>query len=85
MGADRVRFERLEKRDDSIIEMLDLLLPDEFSLAEIALKCGKHRDTIRKYLQENFLEGEDYRLTAKGGKIYIARDAALSITRHYAK
>ena len=74
-----------ELKADSIIDMLDVVLPEEFSLAEIADVCKKNKKTIHNYLVSNFLEGDGYRLTDKGGKIYVARDAALSIRRHYAK
>lgn len=74
-----------EHKADSIISALGMFLPDEFSLAEIADVCGKHKRTVHNYLAANYLEGRDYRMTEKGGKIYVAREAALSIRRHYAK
>lgn len=74
-----------EHKADSIIDALGMFLPEEFSLTEIAEACGKHKRTVHNHLAANYLEGRDYRLTEKGGKIYVARDAALSIRRHYAK
>lgn len=68
-----------------LLDNLALWLPSEFSLAEIAVKCGKHKDTIRKYLQSNFREGIDYTYTSNGGKIFVARDTALHIGEHYDK
>jgi hypothetical protein len=74
-----------ELKADSIINALHVFLPEEFSLAEIADACKKHKRTVHNHLASNYLEGVHYRLTEKGGKIYVARDAALSIRRHYAK
>jgi len=71
------------KQEIFLLDNLALWLPSEFSLAEIAEKCGKHKDTIRKYLQSNFREGEDYTYTPNGGKIIVARDTALHIGEHY--
>ena len=80
-----VRLERMETGLENILDFLELVLPSEFSLSELSDVCGKTRDTLRKYLISNYREDEDYRLTEKGGKIYVARAAALEIRRHYVK
>jgi len=78
-----LEVERLEKALYSLIDNMDMLMPSEFSLGELALKCGVHKDTIAKHLKSNFLENKDFRYTGKGGKIWVAREAALEIRRYY--
>lgn len=75
----------LESKGLNIIDNLDLLLPEDIDLSYLAGLCGKGRDTIRKYLITNFIDGEDYFQKVEGGKIYVARAAALDIRRHYVK
>jgi len=82
MSSD-LEVERLEKALYSLIDNMDMLMPNEFSLGELALKCGVHKDTIAKHLKANFLENKDFRYTGKGGKIWVAREAALKIRRYY--
>ncbi|DAB40303.1 MAG TPA: hypothetical protein CFH81_08900 [Sulfurovum sp. UBA12169] len=85
VGPDINNNSPIEFRLDSIIDHLGDLIEHEFSISHVARLCGKHKDTIRNFLLQNYAEGKGYRLSPKGGKIYIARDAALSIRRHYAK
>ena len=80
-----VRLERAEKNTQSMLDMLELLLPMEFSLGELSLMCGKSRDTIRKHLYTNYVDGRGYHQKSEHGKIYVARSAALEIRRHYVK
>ena len=73
----------LEGRGISIIDNLDLLLPEDVTLDFLCGVCGKSRDTLRKYLVKNYVDGEGYHQKVKGGKLYVARAAALEIRRRY--
>ena len=75
----------LEDKDMSIIDNLDLLLPEEMELSGLAGLCSKSRDTIRKHLRAKYVENKDYHQKTKGGKIYVDRDVALEIRGHYVK
>ena len=75
----------MESRGISIIDNLDLLLPEDITLSFLSGVCNKNRDTLRKYLVKNYVDGRDYHQKVKGGKLYVARAAALEIRRHYVK
>jgi len=75
----------LEGKGISVIDNLDLLLPEDITLDFLCGVCGKGRDTLRKYLIRNYVDGRDYHQKVKGGKLYVARAAALEIRSHYVK
>ena len=82
---DILRIEDMESRGISIIDNLDLLLPEDIPLDFLSGVCNKSRDTLRKYLVRNYVDGEGYHQKVKGGKLYVARAAALEIRRHYVR
>jgi len=53
------------------------------SLSDVSYEIGKNRDTIRKYLKNNFEPEVDFKHI--GGKIFLSRDALFLIRRHYEK
>ena len=67
------------------LDELVVMQPLEYELGELSRICGKSRDTLRKYLISNYIDGVDYHQKRKHGKLYVARDAALEIRRHYVK
>jgi predicted transcriptional regulator len=65
------------------ISVIKIVLPNWFSLGDIAKEIGKSRDTIRKYLKANFEPDVDFK--KDGGKLYISRDALFLVRKHYEK
>lgn len=80
-----VEMERLETRVESILDHLELFLPIDLSLPDLAARVGKSPDTLRKHLYTHYRENIDYKQPKKNGKIYVARHAALAIKEKYAK
>ena len=80
-----LKIMEIEGKGLSIMDNLDLLLPEDITLSYLAGLCFKGRDTIRKYLLANYIENEGYYQNVKGGTIYVARAAALEIRSHYVK
>ena len=76
-------LEQLSQTIKSLIDSLELFLPAEFSLNELAQRLNVHKDTIAKHLKANYLESKDYRYTSKNGKIFVARETALKIKDYY--
>ena len=80
-----IETERLETDLKNILDHLELFLPMDLSLTDLAARLGKRPDTLRKHLYTHYKEGTDYKQPAKNGKIYIARHAALEIKECYVK
>ena len=77
------QIRRHEMNIVSILDHLDMLLPTEFGINDLAQRCNKHRDTIAKHLKQHYVDGVDYWYSTKGGKIWVARGAAMRIKDHY--
>jgi len=69
----------LELKNDilEIKTLLNIMLPKEFSILDIARRTGKSKEAIRKYLQNHFEPEVDYFM--KNGKIIVERDVAIKI------
>jgi len=59
------------------------MMPKWISLSDVSYEIGKNRDTIRKYLKNNFEPEVDFKHI--GGKIFLSRDVLFLIRRHYEK
>jgi len=77
-------IEKLEEKGLSIIEHLNLILPEVVTIAYLSVLTGKDKSTIKGYLFRNFREGKDYFQRVKNGKIYVVRAAAVAIRDYYA-
>ena len=65
------------------IEKLSTIIPSWISLSDISFTLGKSRDTIRKYLINNFEPNKDFKKF--GAKLYVSRDALFLVRKHYEK
>ncbi len=65
------------------IELFEFLVPNWISLSELCANIDVKNNTVASYLKRNFQPEKDYK--KKGGKIYVGRDVALSIRKHYVK
>jgi len=65
------------------LEQIELMLPSEISLSDLAQQCKKEANTIRKFLIANYEPDIDF--WKKGDRIYMGREVALCIRRRYAK
>ncbi len=74
-------FLEIDSKINKILECIELLVPNEFSLSYIAHFTHAKRETIYKYLQRNYIENLDYWL--KNGKIFIGREVGLELIRRY--
>jgi hypothetical protein len=71
----------LEQKLSEVLNLINLLLPETFTLSYISNTTGVKRDTLNKFLQRNYLEGMDYK--KKDGKIIISREVGLELLRRY--
>jgi hypothetical protein len=65
------------------LEVIEFLVPEWLSLSELCMNLGVKNNTARSYLLNNYEPTKDYK--KEGGKIYVGRDVALSMRRHYVK
>lgn len=65
------------------IENLEMLIPNEVSLSDLSNSCSKSNNTVRKYLLSNYEPEKDF--YKKGGKIFVGKEIAFDIRKHYAK
>lgn len=65
------------------LETLEFLIPQWISLTELCTNMNIKSNTARSYLVSNYVPNKDFKKI--GGKLYVVRDVALSIRRHYAK
>ena len=65
------------------LELFEFLVPTWVSLAELCVNINVKNNTAYNYLRNNFIPNTDYK--KKNGKIYVGRDVALSIRKHYEK
>lgn len=65
------------------IEKLEFLIPSEFSLSDLANSCNKENNTVRKYILANYEPEKDF--YKKGGKIYVGKEVAFDVRKHYVK
>ena len=69
----------------AMLKELTQLIPNEIALTDLARELGKDPSTIRKHLLSGAYEPDvQFYQTTENGKIYIRRDAAAAIRRHYA-
>ena len=57
--------------------MINMLIPTKVSVSYLAESTGKSRQSIHQYLINNFEPDRDF--WKEGGKIYVSKDAAISI------
>lgn len=62
---------------------LELLIPSEVSLSDLANSCNKENNTVRKYIIANYEPEKDF--YKKGGKIFVGKEVAFDVRKHYVK
>ena len=65
------------------LDILEFFIPDDISLSELSRLVHMQNKTVYRYMRDNFEPEVDYK--KKGGKIFVGKDTALCIRRHYAK
>ena len=78
---DNIQSFKMEQKLDSILELVNILVPTTFTLPYISQLTNTQRDTIYKYLTRNYIDGMDF--YKKDGKILINRDVGLELVRKY--
>ena len=73
----------LEELLNRIVDMVELSTPARFDLKYLSSVTKVNKNTLYKHLISNYKEGEDYFVSPKGGKIFVARDTAIKIRRRY--
>ncbi len=76
-----LHYTNLENKLSKILDLVELFVPEIFSLSYISNTTGVKRDTIYKLLQRNYLEGRDYK--RKDGKILVSRETVVELLRRY--
>lgn len=71
----------LENDVSKILDLVQMLVPQTFTLSYISNITGVSRDTINKFLKRNYMEGIDYK--NKNGRIAISREVGLELLRRY--
>ena len=61
--------------------MIDLLLPKKSSISFIVEQTGVTRQSIREYLNNNFIKDKDFWL--ENGKIFTAKATTIELLRKY--
>lgn len=65
------------------LENLEFLIPSEVSLSDLANSCNKENNTVRKYIIANYEPEKDF--YKKGGKIFVGKEVAFDVRKHYVK
>ena len=71
----------LDKKLSQVLDMVNILVPEVFTLSYISSTTGVNRDTIYKLLQRNYIQGMDYK--KKDGKIVVCKEVGLELLRRY--
>jgi hypothetical protein len=77
--TDNNNLEYLELKNmlSQLATMLNLLIPKKVSVSYLAESTGKSRQSVHKYLMNNFEPEIDF--WREGGKTYVNKDTAISI------
>ena len=76
----------INKKLDTVLKMLSLLTPKEFSLRKLAESIGIQPETLNYHLNVNFELGKDYfQAEKKGSKIYIPLETAVKVQAYYSQ
>lgn len=65
------------------LENLEFLIPSEVSLSDLANSCNKENNTVRKFIIANYEPEKDF--YKKGGKIFVGKEVAFDVRKHYVK
>ena len=78
-----LHYNKIDQKLNKVLGLVELLIPETFTISYISNTTGVNRDTIYKYVQRNFIQGMDYQL--KNSKITVRRDVGLELLRRYKK
>jgi IS30 family transposase len=76
-----LHYIEIEKKLNQVLGLVELLVPESFTISYIANATGANRDTIYKYVQRNYIENIDYKM--KNSKITVRREIGLELLRRY--
>jgi len=65
--------------------MLNMLIPNNATVRTISDMTGKSRQTITKYLKENFEPETDWWQKEKGATIYLSKTTTVALLKRYNK
>jgi len=78
---DNIQSFKMEQKLDSILELVNILVPNTFTLSYIANTSGVKYDTVYKYLTRNYIPESDF--YKKDDRIMVRRDVGIEMLRKY--
>jgi hypothetical protein len=72
-----LEYLEMKKILGQLVTMINMIIPTKVSVSYLAESTNRSRQSVRQYLINNFEPEKDF--WNEGGKIYVSKDAAISI------